>query len=103
VLYALLFLPALAAIGYVLLRWRRQPAILEEVALAPVQAPAPVVVPEAVPEPAAQISGEADPLQALETLLAELERATLDERDVEELERLAEQLEATARELERVG
>ena len=85
-LYALLFLPALVAIAYVL-----RPRPVRH-----------VVVAEAVPEPAAQVSGEADPLEALETLLAELERATLDERDVEELERLAEQLEATARELERV-
>ena len=90
-LYALLFLPALVAIAYVVLRWRRGPKHERVVVLA-----------EAVPEPQARISGEADPLQALETLLAELERATLDERDVEELERLAEQLEATARELERV-
>ena len=88
-LYALLFLPALLAIAYVVVRWRRSE-------------PVHVVVAEAVPAPAAQVSGEADPLEALETLLAERERATLDERDVEELERLAEQLEATARELERV-
>lgn len=101
-LYALLFLPALVAIAYVVLRWRRPQVIAEDV-VAHEPEPAAVVVAEAVPEPAAQISGEADPLQALETLLAELERATLDERDVEELERLAEQLEATARELERVG
>jgi hypothetical protein len=88
-LYALLFLPALVGIAFVLLQRRREPP--------------PKVVAEAVPPPAAQISGEADPLQALEALLADLERATLDERDVEELERLAEQLEATALELERVG
>jgi hypothetical protein len=101
VLDALLFLPALVAIAYVVVRWRR-PQVLAEAAV--VEPPAPVVaVTEAVPEPAAQISGEADPLQALETLLVELERATLDERDVDELERLAEQLEATARELERVS
>jgi len=89
VLYALLFLPALVAVAYVLFRWRRSE-------------PVHVVVAEAVPEPVARITGEADPLQALETLLVELERATLDERDVAELERLAEQLEATARELETV-
>ena len=41
--------------------------------------------------------------ESLDTLLAELERATLDERDVDELERLAAQLEQTARELERVA
>ena len=113
-LYALLFLPALLAIAYVALRWRR-PQIVEESAVvepvvlhepepevAPEAAPQAVVLTEAVLERTAQISGEADPLHALETLLLELERATLDERDVEELERLAEQLEATARELERV-
>ena len=88
-LHALLFLPALCAVAYVVVRWRRSE-------------PVHVVVAEAVPEPVARVSGEADPLDALETLLAELERATLDERDVDELERLAEQLEATARELERV-
>jgi hypothetical protein len=129
VLYALLFLPALLAIAYVVLRWRRPQLVAESAVVdapslrqedvrepgpvatvvmtepEPVASPTPtaVVRTEAVPEPVAQISGEADPLQALETLLAELERATLDERDVEELERLAEQLEATARELERVG
>jgi hypothetical protein len=86
-LYALLlFVPALAAIAYVLRRPSRQH----------------VVVAEAVAEPA-EISGEVDAISALEALLAELERATLDERDVGELERLAEQLEATAAELERVG
>jgi hypothetical protein len=89
VLYALLFLPAIVAIAYVVLvRGRPEP---------------PKVLAEAVPPPAAQISGDPDPLQALETLLGELERATLDERDVEELERLAEQLELTARELELVS
>ena len=91
-LYALLLLPVLLAVASVVVRRRGRPA-----------EPVHVVVAEAVPQPVARISGEADPLQALETLLAELERATLDERDVEELERLAEQLEATARELERVG
>jgi hypothetical protein len=100
VLYALLFLPALVASAYVVLRWRRPRVLAETAVVKP--PPAALVVTEAVPEPAAQISGEADPLQALEALLLELERATLDERDVEELERLAEQLEATARELERV-
>ena len=88
-LYALLFLPALLGIAYVLLVRRRSE-------------PAPRIVAEAVPPSVAQVSGEPDPLQALETLLSELERATLDERDVVELERLAEQLEATARVLERV-
>ena len=84
----LLFAPALAGIAYLLLRRPRKHAILAE----------------AVPAPAT-ISGdvELDPIDALEHLLAELERATLDERDVAELERLAAQLELTARELERVG
>jgi hypothetical protein len=111
--YALLFLPALVAIAYVGARWRRPQVLAEETAVVePVELhepepvaelePQPVVLTEAIPEPVAQISGEADPLQALETLLAELERATLDERDVEELERLAEQLEATAAALQQV-
>jgi hypothetical protein len=83
VLYALFFLPALAAIAYVLLR-PRQPRIVEETAVVP--------APEA-----------GNPFETLDHLLAELERLTLDERDVEELERLADELERTARELERVG
>jgi hypothetical protein len=78
VLYALLFLPALVAIAYVLIRPR--PAVVEETAIAP-----------------------QNPFDTLEHLLAELERVTLDERDVAELERLADQLERTARELERVA
>jgi hypothetical protein len=76
VLYALLFLPALAAIASILLR--RRPAVLEE----------------AVPE---------NPFATLEGLLGELERKTLDERDVAELEALAVELEAAAARLERVG
>jgi len=52
VVYALLFLPALLGIAYVVLRWRRSE-------------PVHVVVAEAVPEPVARISGEADPLEAL--------------------------------------
>jgi hypothetical protein len=78
VLHALLFLPAVAAIAFLLLRTRPRATILEE----------------AVPP---------NPFDSLETLLAELERITLDERDVAELERLATELERTAQELERVG
>jgi hypothetical protein len=87
VLYALLFLPALLAMAY--LTDRRRPGVVEEAAVRP--APA-------------TISGELadDPFETLEHLLAELERITLDERDVEELEQLAAELERTARELERV-
>jgi hypothetical protein len=92
VLYALLFLPALLAIAFVLVR-------------RPVQ-----VLAEATP-PTATISGTVDPLVTIDALLAELEGATvridgsdaLDERAVVELEQLAERLEAVAVELERVG
>jgi hypothetical protein len=75
VLYALLFLPALLAIAYVV---RRRPRLLEE----------------AVPE---------NPFATIDGLLEELERKTLDERDVAELEQLAAELEAAAARLERVG
>lgn len=96
-LLALLFLPALVAAVLLALRWRRPaPARLLAEAAAP-----------AVPE----ISGPADPVAALDALLADLEGATvridgaddLDERSVAELERLAERLEAAASALERVG
>ena len=80
-LYALLFLPALVAIGWIVMRSRRPVTIVEETAVA---------------EPSA-------PFSALETLLDELERKTLDERDVEELEALAAELEAAAARLERVA
>jgi hypothetical protein len=89
VLYALLFLPALVAIATLLVRWRK---------------PRPTrVLAEAAPPPAA-ISGDVDPVAALDALLAELERATvridgadeLDESAVLELERLADKLEAAA-------
>jgi hypothetical protein len=83
VLYALLFLPALVATAWIVLRARRPVTIVEEAA----------VVEEAV-EP---------PFASLETLLDELERKTLDERDVEELEALAAELEAAAARLERVA
>ncbi|MES1247781.1 MAG: hypothetical protein ABUS54_08915 [Actinomycetota bacterium] len=85
-LYALLFLPAALAIVFVVTR--RRPALVEER----------VVVPEAP-----TLTEDDDPFEALEHLLAELERITLDERDVDELERLAAELERTAKELERVS
>jgi len=79
VLYALLFLPALLGIAYVVVRWRRPVTIVEETA--------------AVDNPFAE----------LEALLEKLEAATLDERDVAELEALAVELEAAASRLERVA
>jgi len=93
-LYALLFLPALVAIAYVVLRPREKPRVLAE----------------AVPPPAT-ISGDVDPIAALDALLTELEGTTvkiggadeLDERAVAELEQLAEKLEAAAASLERVA
>jgi hypothetical protein len=94
VLTALLLLPALAAVVFVCVRWRReQPRVLAEAA-----------------PPPASISGEADPLASLDALLAEVEGATvrlegadeLDERAVLELEQLADRLEAAAASLERV-
>lgn len=94
VLYALLFLPALAAIGFIMLRPRAKTRVLAE----------------AVPPPAT-ITGSVDPIAALDALLFELEGATvriggadeLDGRAVVELERLAEKLEAAAASLERVA
>jgi hypothetical protein len=76
VLYALLFLPAVVAIAYALLR------------------PRPRVMAEAVPD---------NPFATLEALLEQLEHRTLDERDAAELEALAQELEAAAARLERVG
>ena len=96
VLAALLFLPALVTIAALLWRWHHaEPGR---------------VVAEAVPA-AATISGEVDPLAALDDLLSELERTTvridgsddLDEDAVVELERLADRLEAAAQSLERVA
>jgi hypothetical protein len=92
VLYALLFLPALVAIAFVLVR--RPVSVLAEVATPP-----------------ATISGGVDPIATLDALLAELVGATvridgadeLDDRAVSELERLADMLEAAAASLERVG
>jgi len=86
-LYALLFVPALVAIATLLVRWRRPTRVLAEAAA-----------------PVAAVSGEADPVAALDALLAELERATvridgadeLDEKAVLELEQLADRLEAAA-------
>jgi hypothetical protein len=94
VLYALLFLPAVVAIAFVCLRPHRKPRVLAE----------------AVPPPIT-ITGNVDPIEALDALLTELEGATvrivgageLDERAVVELERLAEKLEAAAASLERVA
>jgi hypothetical protein len=89
VLTAILFAPAVLAIVVLLLRRRpgKQPRVLAE----------------AVPPPAT-ISGEVDPVAALDALLAELEQTTVridgaDELDgdaVVELERLADLFEAAA-------
>jgi hypothetical protein len=79
VLYVLLFLPALLALAWVF-RPRRD-LIVEETTAAV----------------------EYNPFETLETLLAELERTTLEERDVAELEALAAELERAAIQLERVA
>ena len=85
----------LLVVAILLVRWRR---------------PAPVrVLASAAPAPPA-VSGEVDPIPAIDALLAELEGATvridgadeLDESAVAELERLAEKLEAAAASLEGV-
>jgi hypothetical protein len=94
VLLALLFLPTLVSIAFVCLLPRHKPRVLAE----------------AVP-PAPTITGDADPIAALDALLTELEGTTVqisgadefDERAVAELERLAEKLEAAAASLERVA
>jgi hypothetical protein len=78
VLYALLFLPALLAIAYVV---HRRPRIVEEAVVA---------------------AGE-NPFEAVDALLARLESTTLEERDVDELEQLADELERAALALERVA
>jgi hypothetical protein len=93
VLYVLLFLPAIVAIAFVLLRPRKVR-----------------VLAEAVPPPT-EVSGDVDPLAALDALLAELERTTVridgadtfDDGAVAELEQLAEKLEAAAASLVRVA
>jgi hypothetical protein len=92
VLYALLFLPAILASVFVLVR--RPVRVLDEVA-----------------PPPPTISGDVDAIMTLDALLAELEGATvridgayeLDEHAAIELERLADMLEAAAARLERVG
>ena len=76
-LHALLFLPALLAIAYVVAHRTR-------------------TVEEAVP-------AAANPFEALDSILTRLESATLEERDVAELERLADELERAASQLERVA
>jgi hypothetical protein len=94
VLYALLFLPALAAIAFVCLQPRHKTRVLAEAVLPP-----------------ATITGDVDPIAALDALLNELESTTvriggadeLDERAVVELEQLAAKLEAAAASLERVA
>jgi len=68
VLYVLLFVPALAAIAFVVLR-------------------RPKTLAEAVPE---------NPFAELDALLGELESATLEERSADELVALAERLERIA-------
>jgi hypothetical protein len=96
VLAALGLVVPLLVVAALLVRWLR---------------PAPPrVLAAAAPAPPT-ISGEADPLAALDALLAELEGVTvridgadeLDESAVVELERLAGRLEAAAADLERVG
>ena len=89
-LYAILVVPAVLVIAFLLLRRRRSE-------------PPPRILAEAVPPPAT-ISGDVDPVAALDALLAELERTTvridgadaLDGDAVLELERLAALLEAAA-------
>jgi hypothetical protein len=86
--YALLFLPALLAIAFVLVR--RPVRVLEEVA-----------------SPPATISGSVDPVATLDELEGTTLRVDgadeLDDGAVLELERLAEKLELAAASLERVG
>jgi hypothetical protein len=77
VLYALLFLPALLAIVYLVTHRTRT---LEEA----------VIEPE-------------NPFEALDSILTRLESGTLGGRDLAELEQLAEELEQAARQLERVA
>jgi len=97
VLLALLFVPALVAIAMLGIRWSRRTAR------------PPHVLAEAAPAPAS-VSGDVDPVEALDALLVELERTTvridgadeLDDAAAVELERLADRLEAAAASLERV-
>jgi hypothetical protein len=76
-LYALLFLPALVAIAFVVLRPPRT-TIAEEAIVA-------------------------NPFDVIDSILEQLESATLEERGVVELERLAAELEAAASQLERAA
>lgn len=78
-LYALLFLPAVVAIALVVRRPRRV-TIVEEAAVV-----------------------ELNPFDTIDAILEQLEAGTLEERGVEELERLAAELEAAALQLERVA
>jgi hypothetical protein len=90
-------MPLLVVVAAVVVRRRTKPE--------PVR-----VLAEAVPPPVT-ISGDVDPIGAIDALLAELERTTvridgadeLDESAVVELERLAERLEAAAAGLEGVA
>jgi hypothetical protein len=77
VLYALLFLPALLVIAYLV---THRTKTLEEA----------VIRPE-------------NPFEALDSILTRLESATLEKRGLAELEQLADELEQAARELERVA
>ena len=75
-LYALLFLPAMLAIAYVVVA--RRPKTIDEAVVT-------------------------NPFETLDSILDRLESATLDERDVAELDRLADELERAAHQLERVA
>jgi hypothetical protein len=96
VLAALGLVVPLLVVAILLVRWRH---------------PAPVKVLAAAAPAPPTVSGEVDPIPALDALLAELEGATvridgadeLDESAVVELERLADKLQAAAAALERVG
>jgi hypothetical protein len=77
VTYVLLFVPALVAIACVLLRQRRIDVLAEAAPSAPA------------------VSGDAASA-ALDALLQALERGPLDERPADELERLAQRVEAAA-------
>jgi hypothetical protein len=76
VVYALLFVPAIVAAAWVLLL--RRPRTVE-------------------------LAVETNPFETIDAVLAKLEATTLDARGVDELERLAEELEAAAAQLERVA
>jgi hypothetical protein len=74
VLLALFFVPALVAIAVLLVHWRR----VEPVLVLAASAPAPPT-----------ISGDLDPLAALDLLLAELEGATVRIDGADELDETA--------------